>query len=1280
MATSKQIEQPPPYTVIALAVTAVLCGAGLYFQWPVAPLAFIGVLVAASLSRNPVLTGPKDPQTQYPTVGNAGEQKALNRHRFWRTVPGKLFACGPLWPITTNMVIAVGAGLIAFTLPYEGAWRLFDLIDAIEAMVFLPWANGILVALLVAGFGSALRSRDPENGLMPPTEIVSFLKNATPGGNPKQFMALVSAVSTALLLGLGTSWWIVTADWYLIYPAPVTGAGLALIGFGAIAHAATVRENRRPWLEMCEARSTWAARWPSMPKLKEFPQLTHHKRLGENQEVWVDEFQAPAMQGAKFWTDKPVPDGIEPLMPANTMVAFLSVPDIAGDGSPITLSRSATRFRVITWNGDHPLDVTDPSVDRELLGLWLDLKVSASCAAAWGSMFSLIPLNEPDPLHVERDEWTGAETGAWRVEYGVTQGVNLEASMAECVSSARLALGPDVEVLPIGTSMYIGAITYETTELKDDTILAELEAEQESQAWERRWKDITGPGMQAPTYFPEHDASEHLDSRTVIEYRLFGAPAGLSVKDYFMKATPDRIQSGLKGASWSTATFYVDPHSKKRYPHLMQIMWSEQQIPLNPARISPGDSHRAAQWAITGAINAAFLGAKLPRPEVMSVKPLTSRQSRGHIWEVTIELLDGMTLADVRKNQSKLKSALEGCEWLRVGSHTRGCRIMFGAMPSSRRTWANPDAETAARKLDWEQFFIDSKIKNMREETPELLDVKPLPKNDLVREFRFKMPAGLAISDVRKETGKLMSTTGNGFLDIRQGTTPAEMIIQAAEESPMPSLALFDWGEVRESKAVPFATNIQGEPMAWDPLVDPHVVLLGASGSGKSAAIQSFLTPAAIQGYELHIFDKPKGAADFQYLVPYAKQVATEYVTIATALENVYKEVERRKELNQQYGASRVRNLPDEVRPPHMLVVIDEFTSTIKPELLDKITGDETEDQLREREFAVRTNQYKGRIGAAVGKIMREARSAGVSMMVAGQTLSADEMKASPALGNIKNQAAVILLGKASFGQRASAFKNVELAPELGENVPKGRGIFESSEGAPAMFQAWYGANFADFETGPEAEAAHLSIMVEQINSVRSPELTQLFDDDLRPDEAEIRAFGEIIATGSEPDTAQEEVIDMGELDLDLSFDDLEFELGGADQDSAAGIAAQEPTDSVPAPPEEALISPFQAEPSDHTLAGWLEGNAQPAEQRDPTPEEPAPQSGEGLAPKLPSDFSFDIDSAQRLHDDTESVVDSTPQSSVEQRASDLDDDGIFARRTFSQPAIRPSMADDLFG
>lgn len=1245
MATSKQIEQPPPFTVITLVVTVALCAVALFLQWPSAVIALVGILVAASLSRSPQLTGPKDPQTQYPTVGNPGEQQALNRHRFWRTVPGKLLSCGPFWPLTTNMLAAIGVGCIAFTLPYEGAGKLLQLIDGVGALPFLPWINGVISTLLVAGFGAALRSKDPENGPMPPTVLATLLKQAT-SRDPKTFALLVLAVSGALLTGLGISWWIAAADWYLIFPGGVAGAGAALIVFALVTHAATVTETRRPWLEACEARATWAARWPSMPKLKEFPQLTSHRRLGASDEVWIDEFQAPAMQGAKFWIDKPVPEGIEPLMPANTMVAFLSVPDVAGDGTPITLSRSATKFRVITWNGDHPLDVTDPKVDRELLSVWFDLKVSASCAAAWGSMFSLIPLHAPEALHVEQDEWIGTETGAWKIEYGVTQGVNLPSSMAECVSSAQLALGQEIEVLPIGTSMFIGAITAETTQLEDDSILEQLASEQEMQAWEKRWKDITGPGMQAPAYFPEHDGQEELDSRTVIFSRLFGAPAGLSAKDYFAKATPDRIQSGLKGASWSTASFYVDPHSKKRYPHLMQIMWSEQQIPLNPARIAPTDSARAATWAITGAINAAFLGAKMQRPEVMSVKPLTSRQSRGHIWEVTLALLDGMTMADVRKNQQKLMAALEGCEWLRVGASTRGCRILFGAMPSSRRTWANKDAETSARKLDWEQHFIDSKIKNSREETPELLDVAPLPKNDLVREYRFKMPAGLAIGDVKKESGKLQSTTGNGFLDIRPGATPAEMIIQAAEESPMPNLAFFNWDEVDESKAVPFATNIQGEPMSWDPLTDPHVVLLGASGSGKSAAIQSFLTPAAIQGYELHIFDKPKGAADFQYLVPFSKQVATEYVTIAAALENVYKEVERRKELNQQYGASRVRNLPDEVRPPHMIVVIDEFTSTIKPELLDKITGDETEDQLREREFSVRTNQYKGRIGAAVGKIMREARSAGVSMLVAGQTLSADEMKASPALGNIKNQAAMILLGKASFGQRASAFKNVELAPELGENVPKGRGIFESSEGAPTMFQAWYGADFAEFETGPEAEAAHLRNMVDHISAARDPEADQLFDDDLRPDESEIRAFGEII----QPDAAEgfeDEVIDMGEIDLEISFD--EFDLGDAAQDTTSTVGDAQLETAVTA--LETAV--------DHNL--------------EPEPEPETQWESDMVVEPITEPSSPEVSIEQANQPQTMDPATEGAREPGEPGGEGAD--GMFTRKQFS----RPSMADDLF-
>src|SRR5699024_1520773 len=49
-----------------------------------------------------------------------------------------------------------------------------------------------------------------------------------------------------------------------------------------------------------------------------------------------------------------------------------------------------------------------------------------------------------------------------------------------------------------------------------------------------------------------------------------------------------------------------------------------------------------------------------------------------------------------------------------------------------------------------------------------------------------------------------------------------------------------------------------------------------------------------------------------------------------------------------------------------------------------------------------------------------------------------------------------MLLGKATFGERQSALKDPESAPDVGDVVPKGRGLIETSGSPTRLIQSWY--------------------------------------------------------------------------------------------------------------------------------------------------------------------------------------------------------------------------------
>ena len=80
---------------------------------------------------------------------------------------------------------------------------------------------------------------------------------------------------------------------------------------------------------------------------------------------------------------------------------------------------------------------------------------------------------------------------------------------------------------------------------------------------------------------------------------------------------------------------------------------------------------------------------------------------------------------------------------------------------------------------------------------------------------------------------------------------------------------------VAESDAIPFASGVTGEPIEYDWRLDPHLILLGGTGSGKSASMSNLIAGALIRGADVYIADPTKGCADFMFSAPWVKAMAT---------------------------------------------------------------------------------------------------------------------------------------------------------------------------------------------------------------------------------------------------------------------------------------------------------------------------------------------------------------------------------------------------------------------
>ena len=89
------------------------------------------------------------------------------------------------------------------------------------------------------------------------------------------------------------------------------------------------------------------------------------------------------------------------------------------------------------------------------------------------------------------------------------------------------------------------------------------------------------------------------------------------------------------------------------------------------------------------------------------------------------------------------------------------------------------------------------------------------------------------------------------------------------------------------------------------------------------------------------------------------------------------------------------------------------------------------------------------------GKIAREARSAGVTLALGTQKLSAKMLDTIPGAGDLKVNLSRVLLGKTSWGDRCP-HSATRRRPDLDGIVPRGRGLWETTAHPAQVIQCWY--------------------------------------------------------------------------------------------------------------------------------------------------------------------------------------------------------------------------------
>ncbi|MEH7157494.1 FtsK/SpoIIIE domain-containing protein [Neobacillus drentensis] len=254
-------------------------------------------------------------------------------------------------------------------------------------------------------------------------------------------------------------------------------------------------------------------------------------------------------------------------------------------------------------------------------------------------------------------------------------------------------------------------------------------------------------------------------------------------------------------------------------------------------------------------------------------------------------------------------------------------------------------AELMARKNLFKAFRAGTIYKTFGND-----DKKIFPKIHSIRttdhstEFVFTLPTGLNPDLLKKNYFAFQQVFGERIK--LEGEFKRFVLTQYQKGAD--KVLKFNTSEISEL-VTPYKLGIvcgkerTGQYVAFDLLKQPHILIAGETGSGKSTQLRSILTtmiltkkPSELQLYlgdckksEFHIFRK----------VEHVQCVLSNGKEIARMLKHIKKELDERSDLTETFEVSHIDDLPAEQKRPYIVVCIDEFVMLRKDEtIMDILT------------------------------------------------------------------------------------------------------------------------------------------------------------------------------------------------------------------------------------------------------------------------------------------------------------------------------------------------------
>lgn len=928
-----------------------------------------------------------------------------------------------LLPLPPNVpfVLAALVGAIAWGLPLHPAPQILQATHGKWPLADLRWADAGTGFLAIAVPVHYWRKHQPF-----PCSGVKL--SSLPATMRKQPVLLPLGAVVGLAAGLSASFF---GQQQLVvvhrpmYDPTLTTFAVALLGTLAGLYVPWRRVALSGWRREAKAWAQWEPRWLAM-KYDPPPVLVSHTEAGD---LLLDTFAvAPNTVPADYTSkESKLAAAVGPGWKVAVLPAMNEV-----DGAPVPGQPHPNRFTVAQWLLSAIPDCST-ATDPDIVTNW------AWCAFQWA--LSSRGYGTPMPLApASRISEKQSQRSAWLSKWAWPNGPSLT-EIRPLVSELATEFRCEVLIDHRDDAVYFGALG--DAEFASDSGFSQRLANIRSEdQWNNRWSSVLKRDANPPTI--RHETySEKTEASGVTVYRQ-GFMVRLGDDPSAYRGLEPKLATALDGARYVSVCSWPGKRPGERHPQAFAVYWAMSPLPSSPVTLEPSD---AAQWILTGMVDRAFDASRLARPMLIKARCLTTGSPS--IWKLQLRLHDGVVPADVRRQLGRMAESL-GCPWVQVeGSSGAECDLYMGARPQDAHP-INDKVAFALVALKWGQAWHDAKIIGTNGDLLRLTAHDRLETNPDVEVLDFALPPGVDPRMVKSSLPALGAARGYAFVTLRPSPDgPSSVRILASRQDPLPTTTSIDWELGASIDSVPFALGVDGTPVYFDTSENPHLLVAGLTGAGKSSCVATIVYGFLSAGADLYVVDPQKGAADFYWADPFTKAFATTLDDATYVLSKVYEEVTTRVSLNKIAAKAGDRS-PEHRR---ILVVVDEFTSLINQAKVGSATGNVGADL--ERDKLVESNLARATIARLTGQIAREARAANVTLLLATQKLTRDMLDAG-GISDIKTNLARLLLGKPGVADLQAALRAPFDVPPLPDEMPRGRGLWEPVTAAASVVQVLY--------------------------------------------------------------------------------------------------------------------------------------------------------------------------------------------------------------------------------